>query len=61
MYSRTSHLRDLARALGCLVVVTPQKPSIGAGFTDAPSEILTASCRQNGLQEAYDNGFAEEE
>lgn len=26
---KTAHLRDLARALGCMVIVTPQKPSIG--------------------------------
>jgi hypothetical protein len=43
-----------------MVVVTPQKPSVGAGFADAPTEILTASCRQNGLAEAYDNDFEEE-
>ncbi|MDD2754419.1 MAG: hypothetical protein PHS80_02710 [Methanothrix sp.] len=60
MHSKTSHLRDLARALNCMVVVTPQKLSIGAVFADAPSEILTASCRQNGLADTYDNGFEEE-
>jgi hypothetical protein len=61
MHSRTSHLRDLARALNCMVVVTPQKPSIGAGFfAEAPSEILTASCRDSGLSDAYDNGFEED-
>jgi hypothetical protein len=60
MHSRTSHLRDLARALNCMVVVTPQKLSIGAGFAEAPSEILTASCRDSGLSDAYDNGFEEE-
>jgi len=60
MYSRTSHLRDLARALNCMVVVTPQKPSIGAVFAEPPAEVLTASCRQNGLSDAYDNGFEED-
>lgn len=59
MHAKTAHLRDLARALGCLVVVTHQKPSV-AGFADAPTETLTASCRQNGLAEAYDNGIEEE-
>jgi len=54
MHEKTAHLRDLARALGCLVVVIPQKPSV-AEFADAPSEILTASCRQNGLADAYDS------
>ena len=61
MNSKTAHLRELARAMGCLVVVTPQKPSIGAGFfAEAPSEILTASCRDSGLSDAYDNGFEED-
>jgi hypothetical protein len=59
MHSKTAHLRDLARALGCLVVVTPQKPSFGAG--EPASEVLTESCRQSGLAEAYDSGFLEEE
>jgi len=54
MHAKTVHLRDLARALGCLVVVTHQKPYV-AGFADAPSEILTVSCRQNGLGDAYDS------
>jgi hypothetical protein len=58
--TKTSYLMDLARALGCLMVVTPQKPSFGAGFAEPPSEVLTASCRQNGLEEAYDSGFEEE-
>lgn len=60
MNAKTSHLRDLARALGCLMVVTPQKPSFGAGSAEPLSEVLTASCRQNGLEEAYDNDFEEE-
>jgi hypothetical protein len=59
MHSRTSHLRDLARALNCMVVVTPQKPSV-AGFAEPPSEVLTESCRLSGLAEAYDNGFEED-
>lgn len=59
MHTKTAGLRDLVKTLGILVVVTPQKSSIG-GFADAPSEILTASCRQNGLAEAYDNGFEED-
>lgn len=59
MHSKTAHLRDLARALGCMVVVTPQKAHV-SGYADAPSEIFTASCRQNGLAEAYDNGFEED-
>jgi hypothetical protein len=43
-----------------MVVVTPQKPSIGAVFAEPPAEVLTASCRQNGLSDAYDNGFEED-
>lgn len=60
MHTKTAGLRDLVKALGILVVVTPQKAAYASGFADAPSEILTASCRQNGLAEAYDNGFEEE-
>jgi len=61
MDSKTAHLRSLAMSLGCMVVVSPQKTSV-AGFADAPSEILTASCRNSGLSDAYDsdNGPIEE-
>lgn len=59
MDSKTAHLRSLAMSLGCLVVVSPQKTSV-AGFAEPPSEVLTASCRNSGLSEAYDNGFEEE-
>jgi len=37
MHTKTAGLRDLVKALGILVVVTPQKPSV-AGLADAPSE-----------------------
>jgi hypothetical protein len=60
MHARTAHLRDLVKALGCLIVVTPQKAAYASGFADAPSESFTESCRNNGLTEAYDNGFEEE-
>lgn len=60
MHTKTAHLRDLVKALGCLVIVTPQKAAYASGFADAPTEILTSSCRQSGLTEAYDNGFEEE-
>ena len=60
MHTKTAAgLRDLVKALGILVVVTPQKPSV-AGSADAPSEILTASCRNSGLADAYDSGLEEE-
>lgn len=61
MHAKTSGLRDLVKTLGILVIVTPQKAAHASGYADAPSEIFTASCRQSGLAEAYDNGFAEEE
>jgi len=60
MHTKTAGLKDLVKALGILVVVTPQKSSIGAGLAEPPSEILTASCRQNGLADAYDSGYEEE-
>ncbi len=60
MHTKTAGLRDLVKALGILVVVTPQKSSIDAGLADAPSEILTASCRNSGLADAYDSGLEEE-
>lgn len=61
MHVKTSGLRDLVKTLGILVVVTPQKEVHASGYADAPSEILTASCRQNGLAEAYDAGSGFEE
>lgn len=60
MHTKTAGLKDLVKALGILVVVTPQKSSIGAGLAEPPNEILTASCRQNGLADAYDSGYEEE-
>jgi len=60
MHSKTAGLRDLVKTLGILVIVTPQNAAHASGYADAPSEILTASCRQNGLAEAYDNGFEED-
>jgi hypothetical protein len=57
--NKTAGLRDLVKALGILVVVSPQKPPV-SGFADAPSEILTASCRNSGLADAYDSGLEEE-
>lgn len=54
---RTIQLRDLARALGCMVVVTPQKEIPSIGSADAPSEILTASIKMDGLIEALDSDF----
>ena len=54
MHTKTAGLRDLVKALGILVVVSPQKSHV-AGFAEPPSEILTASCRQSGLAEAYDS------
>ena len=56
MRKRTCQLRDLARTLGILVVVTPQKFS-AAAFSEIPSESFTASCLQNGLSEAIDSDF----
>jgi len=54
---KTLQLRNLARALGCMVVVTPQKQVPYVGSTEAPSEILTASIRIDGLAEAIDSDF----
>lgn len=42
-----------------LVVVEPcQSPAVA--FAEAPDEVLTASCRETGLADAYDSGFEED-
>lgn len=56
MRRRTSQLNALVRALGCLVVVEPIKSPV-MGFSEPPSETLTASCREDGLSEAIDSDF----
>lgn len=57
---RTLQLRNLVRALGCVVVVTPRKQAPCIGYAEAPSEILTASIRIDGLAEAIDSDFENE-
>jgi hypothetical protein len=57
--SSTSSLRNMVRLLGCnLVVEACQSPAVA--FAEAPDEVLTAFCRQDGLEEALDSGFEEE-
>jgi hypothetical protein len=59
MLQRTAELRELARALGCMVVVTPQKPAF-ASDAEAPSESFTSAFRQDGLEEVIDTDFQNE-
>ncbi len=50
MRRRTSQLNALVRVLGCSLVVEPIKAPV-IGIAEPPSERLTASCRQDGLEE----------
>jgi len=54
--ANTSSLRELVKLLGCSLVVEPFRPT-ALTSAEAPSEMLTASCRDSGLSEAYDSGF----
>jgi len=49
----------MVRLMGCSLVVEPFKPT-ALTCADAPSEVLTASCRDSGLSEAYDAGYDED-
>lgn len=61
MLSKTANLRDLVRSLGILVVVVDQFKPSAAGYGEPPAEILTASCRMDGLTDAIgDSGFGED-
>ena len=56
---RTKQLNNLVRALGCRVVVEPQKP-FTATVSDAPSESLTLNCIKQDLGDAVGSCESEE-
>lgn len=55
--ANTSSLQALVRALGVSLVVVEGCHFTGVCDADIPSEPFTASCLQNGLDEAIDNDF----
>lgn len=56
----TSSLRELVRELGCCSLVIESGYAPAMAFSEPPEELLTASCRENGLSEAIDSSFDEE-
>lgn len=58
--AKTSSLRNLVKMLGVSLVVVEPCQSPAVAFAEAPDEVLTASCRETGLADAYDSGFEED-
>lgn len=51
-HKRTLQINSLARSLGCSMVIDHQKSFTATVYAEAPSEMLTKACLQDGLDEA---------